>query len=217
MSKESYLDGLHKEIEACVVCREAGHCIKKTHGIQRGVQSARVMAVGIAPSAAARKAKKAFAGSSFSRLAKWFAAAGFPATETQLRDAIYLTSLNKCAVMPDTPANRRILWTRCQQFLWRQIEAVRPELILILGREPAALILGDRNLRSEVAFGKSWTTTELFAEDLFPATTVPSTWLILPHPSGLSRTMNDKAISGRIISSLGKHLKQVRFSVAETL
>ena len=200
-----------------MVCREAGHCIKKAHRIQRGDQSARVMAVGIAPSVAARKAKKAFAGSSFIRLAKWFAAAGFPATETQLRSSIYLTSLNKCAVIPDTPANRRILWMRCQQFLWRQIETVRPELILILGKEPADLILDDRILRSEVALGKSWTTQELFAEDLFPATTVPSTWLILPHPSGLSRTMNDKVISGRIISSLRKHLDLIHFSVTETL
>jgi uracil-DNA glycosylase family 4 len=212
VSDDADLEIIHREIEACEVCKAPGHRLQKGYGIQRGL-AASVMVIGIAPSAAARKAQKAFAGNSFNRLSKWFAAAGFPSTESQLRRAIYLTSLNKCGVIPDTEINRRKLWTRCQQFLWRQIEVIRPDLILLLGKEPVAMIIRDRNLRLKEILGKSWSTGELFGQELLPPTTVPTTWLVLPHPSGLSRTMNDEAVHKQVISSLRKHLNQISFIV----
>jgi uracil-DNA glycosylase family 4 len=204
------LNELHKEIDACEVCRARGQSIIKSVGIERGDLGSRIMGVGIAPSTAAHESKKAFAGNSFSRLSKWFAEAGFPASEAELRKAIYLTSLNKCAVTPDTMANRKLLWSRCQQFLWRQIEIIQPELILLLGIEVASVVLSG-GLRSEIAVGKRWTTQEIFGQDLFPTTSLPATWLLLPHPSGLNRTMNDKAIYDYVIASLRTNLTQIAF------
>jgi DNA polymerase len=209
----SRLEEIHREIDACEVCKSSGYRIEKAAGVRRGGLGASVMAVGIAPSVAARQAKKALAGNSFNRLLRWFAAAGFPATEDQLRDAVYLTSLNKCAVLPDTESNRRGLWKSCQQFLWRQIDIVRPKLILLLGKEPAAMVLADPHIRLGAVAGRSWTTRELFVEELFPPTGVSATWLILPHPSGLSRLMNDDATSGRIIAALHEHLGRIGFEV----
>jgi uracil-DNA glycosylase family 4 len=211
----SALAKLHEEIDRCLVCREQSGCeIEKPVAIERGCEDASVMAIGVAPGRAAQDAQKAFAGNSFSRMSKWFAVAGFPSDENQLRRSLYLTSLNKCAAVPDTYIARRRLWTRCQDFLWRQIETVRPRLILLLGLEPAAIVLDRRDLRLEDIVGQSWTTEQLFGLVLFPRTQVAATWLSLPHPSGLSRTMNDPALADRVIMQLRRHLEAISFRLS---
>lgn len=211
------LELLHAEIDGCEVCRDVGYDIKKAYGINRGDSGATVMAVGVSPSPSARKTRKAFAGNSFTRLSAWFSAAGFQATEEQLRRSVYLTSLAKCAVEPDTVACRRALWTRCRRFLWRQVDLIEPELVLLLGRESAAVILGDRSVRLDQVVGKSWTTTELFGEHLIPPTTISASWLVLPHPSGRSRTMNDPETVHRVVSSLRRHLEGIGFCVSQEM
>jgi uracil-DNA glycosylase family 4 len=207
----SELQRLHTEIDSCVRCRGDGQNIIKPAAMDRGSGGAGIMAIGIAPGRAAVGSGLAFAGNSISRLIQWFTAAGFPMTEQQCRAAIYFTSLNKCGVTPDTAANRRSLWARCNAFLWRQIECLKPQLVLILGQEPGAMILRSVGNYASVV-GRSWTTSEIFREELFPATTWETRWLLLPHPSGLSRTMNDPATRERVLAALRAHLLAINFA-----
>lgn len=205
------LEIVHNEIDDCLVCCTRGLQLTKSSNLMRGGIGVRVMAVGIAPSGAAIKSGKAFAGNSFNRLTKWFSSAGFAASEAQLRRAIYLTSLTKCAVSPDTLANRKLLWRRCQQFLWRQIRILQPALILLLGMEVARTLF-PRDYHPKLAFGIKYSTDDIFQQELFPPITIPLTWLLLPHPSGLSRAMNNEETNRIVIASLKHELTQIAFA-----
>lgn len=202
---------LHREIDACEVCRAVGLGITKAAGIVRGNGRALVMAVGIAPGRAAMTRGKAFAGGSFSRLRSWFAQAGFEMSEDALRGSIYLTSLIKCSAEPDEAAQRLALWRNCHRFLWRQIELVQPSLVLLLGAEPLSVLTDDRVGPISKVVGSTWTTLELFGPELIPRAPEQVVWMALPHPSGLSRLMNDPGICARVVASLHTSLVRIGF------
>lgn len=205
------IESVHSEIGRCRRC-EADHlAIIKPEAMQRGAPTSTVMAVGIAPGQSAINAKKAFAGNSLSRLLSWFDSAGYSLTEEQFRDRVYLTSLNKCAADPDSQANRKRLWRRCAPFLWRQIDLIKPRLILVLGREPAEILLRQEGGGWDAVLGSRLTTGQLFRNDLFPPIVIETEWLFMPHPSGLSRTMNDPDVSAMIINSLSAALEKIDF------
>jgi uracil-DNA glycosylase family 4 len=174
------------------------------------------MVVGLAPSPAAQREGRAFAGGSFAGLQRWFTAAGYPYTEQQLRAALYLTSANKCAANPDTPVNRRALWSRCSTYLWKQVEIVQPGLVLLLGSEVVTLLFGPVTRFSRMA-GRAYSTKEAFQSELFPPTATPRRWLMLPHPSGLSRIMNDAGVAQRVLASLAQELDRAQFAIATAL
>ena len=169
------------------------------------------MTIGIAPGRVAISSGKAFAGNSITRMLRWFSEAGFEMTEPQFRRALYFTSLIKCGAVPDTRNNRTALWGRCSSFLWRQIHLVRPELILLLGQEPLAMILSSRRVLAKDTVGTCWTTEELFVSELFPPIEWTTNWLSMPHPSGLSRTMNDSHTHRRVIEALRLNLLKIGF------
>ena len=205
------IESVHSEIGRCRRC-EADHLtIIKPEAMKRGAPTSAVMAVGIAPGQSAINAKKAFAGNSLSRLLSWFDSAGYRLTEEQFRDRVYLTSLNKCAADPDSQANRKRLWRRCAPFLWHQIDLIKPRLILVLGREPAEILLRQEGGGWDAVLGSRLTTGQLFRNDLFPPIVIETEWLFMPHPSGLSRTMNDPEVSAMIINSLSTALEEIDF------
>lgn len=171
------IESVHSEIGRCRRC-EADHLtIIKPEAMKRGAATSTVMAVGIAPGQSAINAKKAFAGNSISRLLGWFDSAGYPLTEEQFRGRVYLTSLNKCAVDPDSQANRKRLWRRCAPFLWRQIDLIKPRLILVLGREPAEILLREEGRGWSAVLGSRLTSGQLFRNDLFPPIVIETEWL----------------------------------------
>lgn len=205
------IESVHSEIRRCRKC-DADHLrVIKPEAMKRGAPTSTVMAVGIAPGQSAINAKKAFAGNSLSRLLSWFNSAGYSLTEEQFRDRVYLTSLNKCAADPDSQANRKRLWRRCAPFLWRQIDLIKPRLILVLGREPAEILLRQGGDKWDAVLGSRMTTGQLFSNDLFPPIAIETEWLFMPHPSGLSRTMNDPDVSAMIINSLSRSLDKIEF------
>lgn len=212
MDRQAELDALHAVIEACVVCRDRGRSIKKPRVMRRGGTGARIFAIGQAPGAAAMREELAFAGYSIARLLKWFADAGFVVPEDRFRSEVYLTSIVKCSVRPDTRRERFDLWAECHPFLWRQLEIVEPALVLILGAEPLIAIFQDRGIKLEALVGSVRTTSDIFAGQLFPPITFETKWLVLPHPSGLSRTMNDSQIYARAIEALRSSLMSIGFS-----
>jgi uracil-DNA glycosylase len=204
--RSSELERLHERIAACRACELAGMSICKPAAMDRGRGLAKVMAVGIAPGRAAATAGKAFAGSSMARLLGWLSDAGLATTEERVREAIYFTSLNKCGVTPDSQANRQLLWRRCRPFLLAQLELMDPDLILLFGKEPVDALLGARSESLEELAGTCWTTKEAFEGQAFLPTKEETRWLVLPHPSGLSRTMNDPSVYSRVTSALATHM-----------
>lgn len=181
--------------------------------MDRGQGTASVMAIGIAPGKAAINEAKSFAGNSFHNIGRWFREAGYPLAEKKLRNALYLTSLNKCAAEPDKELNRRHLFRHCQTFLWKQIELLKPNLILLLGQEVTLRLveISREKDASSLLVGTAWDSSQLFANDLIRPVNLDCRWLAMPHPSGLSRTMNNAQIRQRVISSLSKELRAINF------
>lgn len=204
------LDDLHTEIDGCYECQRRGLAIQKICGLQRGEASALVMLIGLAPGRAAGAQKLAFAGNSFSRLSAWFSMAGFGSPDAALRKKLYLTSISKCRAVDDTPANRRFMWQNCRRFLGRQIDIVKPRLVGVLGAEVASYLLPKISSFDKEA-GRAFTTSDINQGQLFPMTMHDCRWMVLPHPSGLSRVMNSEVNRERIISGLRRELLAIRF------
>lgn len=180
--------------------------------MDRGAGDAQVLLIGIAPSGAAVSQGKAFAGNSRARLLTWFADAGFAMTDEQLSASIYMTSLVKCGAAPDSASTRRRMWARCDHFLWRQLEIVRPKLIVSLGQEPLEMATQQRGSMEELV-GRVWPIEDLFEGQLFRPNCPGSIWLAMPHPSGLSRVMNKPLVREAAIRALRRSLDAVNFQI----
>lgn len=181
--------------------------------MERGSSSARVMLVGLGPGRSATTRKLAFAGNSFTNLKHWFRDAGFDLTEDRLRSLLYMTSLIKCAAHPDSASNRRTLWSRCRDHLQAQFCEIKPDLVLLLGKETISGLsprLGNLAARDQV--GMILDTTELFRGDLFPVTQHSCTWILMPHPSGLSRTLNEPGVRQKMTHALRVELTNLNFA-----
>ena len=160
-------------LRACVRCPE----MQRPSVVGRPVVS-RVLLVGQAPGDKEPKLGRPFAWTAGKTLFKWFAAAtGW--TEEQVRDRIYFAAVCRCfpGKRPEggdrVPAPDEIV--RCADWLGREFELLRPELVLPVGKLAIAQFLGDRPLVETIGrvFPISYRG---HAADCIP----------LPHPSGAS-------------------------------
>lgn len=185
----SELVRLHAEIAGCRRCVAAGF-IAAARPVFQGKIGQRLMIVGQAPGAAAMAAPAGerpvpYAGATGKTLRGWLAQAGFPA-ET-FYETFYLTSLTKCFPGPslsgkgDRPPSAAEI-ALCRAHLDRELALVRPALVLALGRLAATALVGPAPLAELVG-------TLRDAERAGHAFRV----LPLPHPSGVSRWLNDPA------------------------
>jgi uracil-DNA glycosylase family 4 len=148
--------------------------------IFQGHTSHRIMVIGQAP--AYRKVERPpYSGASGKRLNAWLEQAGFP--PGSLHERCYLTSLTKCFPGSSTsgkgdraPSSAEI--ALCRPHLDGEIELVDPEVIITLGRLAATRFLGRKPLAEIVGH-----CFEFDGRHIIP----------LPHPSGVSRWMNDPA------------------------
>ena len=184
---------LHGDIAGCTRCVTAGF-LKKSHPIFRGAVGNRVMVVGQAPGALALERPAPYMGNTGKTLRAWLAVAGFDADAFYGR--FYLTSLTKCFPGPSTsgkgdraPSAAEI--ALCRGNLDREIALVRPELVLALGRLAAVAFLGPAPLAELVGAVREAERTE-------------HRFLVLPlpHPSGVSRWLNDPANRERHAAAL---------------
>lgn len=139
------------------------------------------MVVGQAPAARRDEPALPYSGASGRTLRRWLAQAGFP--EDALYELFYLTSLTKCfpglsrsGKGDRAPSAAEV--ALCRPHLEGELELVRPEVILPLGRLAATYFVGNRPLAQLV--GQVFTLED--------ALVVP-----LPHPSGVSRWLNTPA------------------------
>jgi uracil-DNA glycosylase family 4 len=211
-SSTSGLTDLHQRIQNCYRCQtHLRLSIGKPDQMDRGAANATIMAIGQAPGRVALNKQVAFAGNSFTRLHSWFKEAGYQGDATQLRSEMYLTSLLKCAPTPHSRKAIQKCFGLCRSFLWEQLEFVKPQLVVVLGRDACDLLAQDDRSFS-LSVGRVFSPRDLFGQELFPPNVNDrSRWIFLPHPSGLSRIMNEPGIKNTVIGALRRELTKIEF------
>jgi uracil-DNA glycosylase len=156
------------------------------------------MIVGQAPGPTAGERPLPFTGASGRTLAAWLERAGFP--PGALHERFYLTSLTKCFPGPaigggkgDRPPSAREI-ALCAGHLDREIALVRPEIVVSLGRMAAERLdpTGRRLPLADLVGSVRDAERAGHAFRLIP----------LPHPSGVSRWLNDPAHRARLEAGL---------------
>jgi uracil-DNA glycosylase len=140
------------------------------------------MIVGQAPAALGHE-RPAYAGPAGIKLRSWLTAAGLDG-EDPLEDNFYLTSITKCFPGPGVggkgdrmPSRAEVLL--CAPHLQREIQLVRPEVVVSLGKLAANVLVGPGSLADLVGTARRFR----YADHTFTA--IP-----FPHPSGVSRWLN---------------------------
>jgi uracil-DNA glycosylase family 4 len=128
-------DALAVVHEQILVCTDCPLHLKRTQAVPgTGPAGARIMAVGEGPGETEDRVGKPFVGAAGNVLTKLLESIGLR------RDDIYITNVVKCR----PPGNRDpepAEMEACSHFLDAQIEIIRPDVILILGRHALARLL----------------------------------------------------------------------------
>jgi uracil-DNA glycosylase len=174
MSKRSELQALHRAMDTCRLCLEAGFEVIP-RAIYSGAAQARVMLIGQAPGVTEAEAGRPFNAGSGSRLFQWLEQAGFD--EKSFRAHQYMSSVTKC--YPGKAANgggdrvpSRAEQVLCRPFLDAQLAIVDPALVIPVGRLAIDLFFPKQALTAVIG-------TQLKTDG---RVVIP-----LPHPSGASR------------------------------
>jgi uracil-DNA glycosylase family 4 len=126
------LEFIESDIAGCVRCKLSR--ARKNIVFGSGYQEAEIMMIGESPGEEEDSTGQPFVGSSGELLSKMISAMGFS------RSQVYLTNLVKCR----PPLDREIEeseWLTCSSFLERQINAVKPRMIILLGESAARSVL----------------------------------------------------------------------------
>lgn len=191
MSAISTLDRLHAEIAACRKCALAGYFVEPSPVVvSRPPGRPELMLVGQAPASAARSKGRPFSGQAGRVLFGWLARAGFD--EESFRARCYFTAVTKCYPGPARAAGRgkgdrvptAVERALCAPFLERELALIQPKLIITVGRVALASFLGNA-IAFTPAIGQRF---ERDGRILLP----------LPHPSGVSRWINDPQNRARL-------------------
>ena len=172
----SDLATLQEQMRRCRLCADAGYPITP-EAIFSGVVTARIMVVGQAPGGREVDLGLPFSGPAGHRLFSWLEQAGFE--EKRFREEQYITAITKCfpgkgksrGDRVPTAAERKL----CLPFLAREIELVRPELIVSIGGVAIRHFLG--KVRFDDAIGQVY---HVDGRSIVP----------LPHPSGANIWLN---------------------------
>ena len=158
--------------------------------------------VGQAPGVHEQGCGLPFSGSAGKRLFQWFGEAGLK--EDEFRAAQYITAITKCYPgKPQATSRRPSRGDRvptaaernlCAPFLERELEIIRPELILPIGRVAIHRFLGEGKLTDLI--GKVF---ERGGRTVLP----------FPHPSGANVWLN-RPESKRLIAAALGHLRGLK-------
>lgn len=178
--QEIEIQQLQQSIRACRLCQEHGY-IPLAHPIVSGCASDRILVIGQAPGHRSIKKDLPFSGPGGRILQKWLEQAGFP--PGYLHEHTYLSSLTRCdpGRNPRGNGDRRPSppeMALCRPYLEAELRILRPKVVLLLGTMAIEAFFG--KVRLEAIIG---TYSERDGVFLLP----------LPHPSGVSRWLNDPA------------------------
>src|SRR6478672_2262394 len=140
------LAALQAHIRACRACELAGYLPGARPIRDVGRITDRILLIGQAPGARTDTARRAFTGPAGATLEAWFTRAGFP--PDYFRSRVYLSAMTRCfpgkspGGKGDRPPSRAEL-VLCRPFLDRELELVRPELIVPVGMLAIRAFLGN--------------------------------------------------------------------------
>lgn len=161
---------------ACRRCQEAG-LIESAAPVFEGDAEARIMLVGQAPGRVELVSRRPFSGRAGAELARWMRRAGF-SSEADFRRRVYICSIARCFPGRSPSGGdlrpRREMVVNCAPWLDRELELLRPELVIAVGQLAGSRFLGPGRL-------SDWIGGEFGERPVV----VP-----LPHPSGQSRWLN---------------------------
>ena len=173
--------------DGCALRETALHCC-----FADGGPGAEVMLIGEAPGAEEDRLGRPFVGQSGKLLDRMLATIGLP------RNSVYITNV----IYWRPPGNRSPTQAEiaaCQPFLERQIELLKPKIIVFLGGIAARGLLG-------VKEGVSKLRGRLFVHTTADGTRIPA--MITFHPAFLLRTPAQKRLAWRDLLSLKKRLEE---------
>ncbi len=171
---------LHQHIRSCRLCQQHGY-IPVAHPLVSGHAGDRVFVIGQAPGHRSVAKDIPFSGPGGRILQKWLEQAGFP--PGYLHEHTYLSSLTHCdpGKNPRGNGDRRPSPAEvalCRQHLDAELHIVRPQIVLLIGTMAIETFLSKGKLEEIIG-----TQQERDGMLLLP----------LPHPSGVSRWLNDPA------------------------
>ncbi len=178
--REQAVLALQQRILSCRLCQQRGY-IPIAHPIVSGRASDRILVIGQAPGHRSVAKNRNFSGPGGRILQKWLELAGFPAG--YLHEHTYLSSLTRCdpGKNPRGDGDRRPSPQEialCRPYLEAEFRLVKPKVALLVGTMAIEAFFG--KIRLEDVIG---TYRERDGMLLLP----------LPHPSGVSRWLNDPA------------------------
>lgn len=205
-ARRAALMGCNAQIRACRLCHEAGylHGPTMTPAVfdpEPDAPVPRILLIGQAPGLKGNQIARPFEGPSGDRLRLWFEAGGIPRAEFWRK--IHFAAVTRCypGRVPGgkgdrlpTPAERAL----CRPWLDEVRGLVDPEIVLLLGLLAIRTVLGPvPSLSAVVGTGQ-------IVEGV--------RYLPLPHPSGVSRWLNDPpnvAAVGRAMAQLQEWVVQL--------
>ena len=178
--QEAAITSLQQRIRSCRLCQDHGY-IAVARPIVSGRATDRVLVIGQAPGHRSVAKGRSFSGPGGAILQKWLEQAGFP--PRYLHEHAYLSSLTRCdpGRNPRGDGDRRPSSQEvalCRPFLEEEMRRLRPKVVLLVGTMAIEVFFG--KVRLEEVIG---TFEERDGMLLLP----------LPHPSGVSRWLNDPA------------------------
>jgi uracil-DNA glycosylase len=193
--RQDELAALADDVLACRACVAAGW-LARANPIRPGlIDEPRLMLIGQAPGPVTDRKGYHFAGPAGRFLEIWLERAGFPIG--YFREHVYLSSLTRCfpgkspSGNGDRPPSRAEM-ALCRPFLDRELAALAPAVVLLVGKMAIDAFLGKQPLTATVG--------RVFERD-------GRLYLPLPHASGVSRWLNSpehRALLDQALGELGR-------------
>lgn len=191
------LQVLNREIRACRLCHQAGY-LDPTESLpiardpEADAPLPRILLIGQAPGLRGTREQRPFAGAAGERLRAWFALGGIDPADFWRK--IHFSAITKCypGRLPGAKGDRvpgPAEQALCRPWLDRQFELVRPEIVLLIGLLAIRTYLGRARSLTEVV------GTGVVVEGV--------RYLALPHPSGVSRWLNEPANVEAVARAMG--------------
>jgi uracil-DNA glycosylase len=183
------------EVSACTICPKMIGPVITPRPV-----AARVYLVGQAPGPREGDLGRPFAWTAGRQLFKWFE--GLGVDEERFRSRAYIAAVCRCFPGKTAQGGDRVPSPAeveaCSRWMRREIDLLRPELILPVGKLAISLVLPDAAALSDVV-GKTFRVT-LFGHE---ADAIP-----LPHPSGASTWFKMEpgvALLAKALRRIGRH------------
>jgi DNA polymerase len=163
--------GLQQKVKGCRACELRAGCTQTVFGV--GNPQAELLVIGEAPGADEDRQGEPFVGRAGQLLNEMLLAMGYK------REAVFIANIVKCRP-PNNRDPKPEEALRCEPYLLRQIELIKPKVILSVGR-----ISAQNMLKTDIAVGKLRGRIHHFGSEAIPL-------VVTYHPAYLLRSPEQK-------------------------